>query len=502
MEGVLLSDETPLDTDFSEITRINLFDVNNEKLSKASDIIQTTASTYFGNSFYVIKKQDYNPEDSWTEVSGNKKTRYIRTSKGANCISAIITSAWSDEYGYIMAQHGVYIPVIDLDTNNIVFTEEQYKSIREKMAGLSFFDVPNVLLDKSIKNLEVGKKAAKLREEEYQADLSIQEKESTITELVKKRFAEKGIKVATEMIGELSEDTVEFIATGSTQRGTNIPKESDFDFMLKCANTEQGKKLIDLLKSFITGNAQYGTNELNIRYEDAKMDGLSEPVDIDISSVSKSLTNEYSCDLSIRDRLESIGTEYGEEYKRIVLDNIIVAKKMLKERGMYKKKESTGCTKNGGFGGIGIENWILQNGGSFVLAMESFLDNCRDENEANLGLSEFMQKYPIYDFGKDHIRGKHVHHVEGLTEEGFAKMKQEFVAILQELGVEYKYCENRKIEGIPSEKKAEEQKKESFTASIIDYTEKADGYIITNYAEMVRMMATLRAHETSNELTR
>ena len=50
-------------------------------------------------------------------------------------------------------------------------------------------------------------------------------------------------------------------------------------------------------------------------------------------------------------------------------------------------------------GGIGIENWILQNGGSFVQACHSFLDAAVDERvlEKDLVPSEHMlekQAYP------------------------------------------------------------------------------------------------------------
>ena len=67
-------------------------------------------------------------------------------------------------------------------------------------------------------------------------------------------------------------------------------------------------------------------------------------------------------------------------------------KKKLKELGMYKKEGRDGSTEFGGFGGIGVENWILQNGGSFITAMETFLDATKDENGKDVGFEEFKKR--------------------------------------------------------------------------------------------------------------
>lgn len=84
-----------------------------------------------------------------------------------------------------------------------------------------------------------------------------------------------------------------------------------------------------------------GTNEFNIRYTNVKVEELDEPVEVDVTSEQKKLEVDYSSDLAIKDRLNSIKNKYGEEGLQTVVDNIIVAKKILKENGIYKKIGST-----------------------------------------------------------------------------------------------------------------------------------------------------------------
>ena len=63
---------------------------------------------------------------------------------------------------------------------------------------------------------------------------------------------------------------------------------------------------------------------------------------------------------------------------------------------IYKSKNS--CSPEGGLGGVGVENWILQNGGSFIDAARNFLETARTHS-----FEEFKQLYTIWDFGKNHL---------------------------------------------------------------------------------------------------
>ena len=395
MTGYLSSDMTPLDTDFSEITSKNL---ENNTLR---GIVNSTFSAAYGKTFYVIKKENYNEDISYTRGDETQKTRYIRTGVGSNNISCILTSEWSEKNAYTMAQNGIYIPVVDIDSEQVVFTYEQYKEIRDKMKGLSFYRADDFEIDESAFNPEILRVAEKMKEDS-KGKTTTEEKRERIVEQVKRALPKT---VVQDMSGNLSSEVVEFIDTGSTGRGTNIPGDGDFDFMLKCANKDEQERMINLLKEkFSQGKDKGGTNGFNIRYGDVRIDGIDTPVDIDITSERKKLEIEYSSDLCIRDRLDNIRKKYGEEATKKVIDNIIVAKKVLKNMDTYKKSNSVGHTDFGGFGGIGVENWILQNGGSFILAMETFLDNTRDEKGQEVGFDDFKRKYPIYDFGQNHTQ--------------------------------------------------------------------------------------------------
>ena len=432
MKGYMESDCTPFDTDFSEITDYNIEEGN----GNLGGIIETTVSNGYGETFYVIKKGDYDENRSYTSGDEQRKTRYLRTAIGSNAISCIITSQWSDEYAYTMAQNGIYIPVVDTESQELVFTYEQYSKIREGMKGLSFYRTDDFEIDENVFNPPILAEAEEMRKQ-ANGTISTEEKRSKIIALIEKTLPKK---VAQDMIGNISGEVIEFIDTGSTGRGTNIPGDGDFDFMLKCANKDEQARYIDLLKKAISGEEKGGTNEFNIRYEDVNIEGLETPVDIDITSETKKLELEYSSDLCVRDRLNGIKEKYGEEALSKVVDNILVAKKTLKEVGLYKKTGSKGATELGGFGGIGVENWILQNGGSFVLAMETFLDSTRDENGKEIGFEEFKKKYPIYDFGQNHRNNmSHDHFIEGLTKEGFDQMKEKFPEVLKEYGIEYEF---------------------------------------------------------------
>ncbi len=54
----------------------------------------------------------------------------------------------------------------------------------------------------------------------------------------------------------------------------------------------------------------------------------------------------------------------------------------------------------GGLGGIGIEAWILNHGGSFEAAAKSFLETAKDENNEFKNFSDFKREYFIFGAGE------------------------------------------------------------------------------------------------------
>ena len=99
--------------------------------------------------------------------------------------------------------------------------------------------------------------------------------------------------------------------------------------------------------------------------------------------------------MCIQDRLNTIYSQDKEKY-RYVIANILLAKQVLKEAGAYKPNR--GENPQGGLGGVGIENWILQNGGSFIDAATSFLQASEGRT-----FEEFKNTYQVWDFGTNHL---------------------------------------------------------------------------------------------------
>lgn len=252
--------------------------------------------------------------------------------------------------------------------------------------------------------------------------------------------------------------------------------------MLKCASREEQLEMIVKIKTFLNGKDKGGTNEFNIRYTDVVIDGLDEKVEVDVTSEKKALEIDYSSDMSVRDRLNTIQRKYGDKGLKTVVDNIIVAKKVLKEKGIYKKSGSIGSTECGGFGGIGVENWILQNGGSFVKAMQTFLENTVDENGNEISFKQFKKNYPIYDFGQNHRDDKkgNDHYIEGLTPVGFSKAKTCFKEILKEYQAK------------------EKDESEEFFDSIIEYTKEANEYKMSDMSQINSLLANMRTYKENN----
>ena len=81
----------------------------------------------------------------------------------------------NEAYGYQMAQNEIYIPVIDRNSEEILFTREQYDSIREKMRGLSFYRAEEFQIDQTALNSRVQSVANELRES-AKGKLSTEEK--------------------------------------------------------------------------------------------------------------------------------------------------------------------------------------------------------------------------------------------------------------------------------------------------------------------------------------
>ena len=478
------SDATPLDADFSLILPKN----NGTNLY---EIIRNTASASYGNFFVVLKhspeKMEFtrtnqstniesesmsidsidkrnNPEQIRSRIQNRVNNSYtnkrlevfasnavgeehygIRTGIGSTDIDYIVVEQWDKKIGYELAMNGTYIPVVKGNTEELLFSPEQYDEIRTQMQGLSYYNTGKFIIDETAYVAEAKNEREQLFTS-TDSNVSTSELEATknrnaIKELVEKALAEKmGLEVEDHVTGNLQNGFVELIDTGSTGRGTNLPGDGDFDFTLKVDKVilEDPKKM-EQLKSALREVLAKPSSEQDskieepngqFRYKKVAIEGAEKPLDIDITFMQKDGKVTYSTDMCVRDRLEGLKRDNPEGYQ-YVISNIVLAKRVLKEEGLYKKASSPGATEYGGFGGVGVENWILENGGSFAKAMDTFIEAASKSQD----FEEFKDKYPIYDFGQNHMAKSYQHDsfVKGLTSQGYARMQERFEELRKDL---------------------------------------------------------------------
>ena len=447
LKGESNSDATPLDIDFS------LINTANGMKKTIYDCIRNTPTGFvFGNIYLVTDKSNPNiritrdnndnidtPYDPMklevfsTEFSSGvgathwgartgyslvtdvdyiiyKKNFEINSLKPYNEDGSVnYVNQTSDVYDdlirlkMLLAKKGIYKPVYDF-TGKLVFTKKEYDTIRSKLAGISYY-----------KTITEEEKAYPLADTsllyfpgidelvtEMQQDRSKQqEKRKIITDKIKEILVSSlgATQINDTILNDLSQGNIDLLETGSTSRGTNVPGDADYDFMTRVGRNDLNNTaaVIRDLNSLFSPQTNI-SHDNRFRGKDIKLDGIEEPIDIDISFTQKRDKVDYSTDTCLSDLLRTIEKEYPEQFP-LVKANIVYAKKILKAGKAYKSRRSSEA--EGGLGGIGVEYWILQNGGSFINAVNSFLAQAVKDGNI-IPYEEFKDKYQIWDFGKNH----------------------------------------------------------------------------------------------------
>ncbi len=317
-----------------------------------------------------------------------------------------------------------------------------YETIRNKMQGLSHYGAEFFTLDETAKFPGYERIASQVEKNIENAN----QKRDCILSTLKEAVSKLDLELTESRRTDLIPGFVECIDTGSTGRGTNMPGSGDFDFMVRLDRiTDKNHKealreaLRESLSSISTPDKRQETGDGDFRYKGVTIPGLSEKVDIDLTFTQRTNEIEYSSEECINDRLATIQSQNPETY-RTVLANILLAKKFMKEIGAYKKANAPAPEKweidtRGGLGAIGIENWILQNGGSFEKASRSFLrvagmlqeDGSLKTNMEPIDFTEFTKQYSIWDYGENWKSiGKdiypHDNFVNNMSKAGYHKM--------------------------------------------------------------------------------
>lgn len=425
------SDLTPLDTDISII--MSSYGTINEKMN-------ATAAKEYGPIWFVLKNDDRfittrtGSEELETKRDMSKmevfytgalgKSHYgIRTGFASSEINYIVMENYDPRVGLEIAINGFYIPIANKE-GKIVFTPKDYDKLREKMNGLSYYGIDEYMVDgsKKINNAEIE-------------DIIQKMKEGISETTTKSNLIWNDIKTAVNNMGlllknniDLSMNSVVLFNTGSTGRYTNVPGDGDFDYTMQVdKDIYSSNEKMELLRKNIIDSLSHGMNiSYNIYDGDIRElktivtdeNGKKHEVEIDITFTEKTDKAEYASDACVSDRLNNIS---NIEDKEIVMANIIYAKQFLKSIGAYKPARK--FPEQGGMGGIGVENWILQNGGTFYSAAKSFIetaDKCKS-------FEEFKTKYSLPNFGINHMAIKkgfypHDNYIENMNDTGYNKM--------------------------------------------------------------------------------
>ena len=365
-----------------------------------------------------------------------------------------------------IALGGFYIPIIDKDSEELIFTPADYDKMRQQMSGLSYYHTGDYQFapdsELELPSTRVGEttipSTSTIIEEIPEGISDTDRKHAVINQAIKEAITnipDLNLSYKDYLDGDLTENIVEMIDTGSTGRQTNAPGSGDFDYIARLdrsiLNDPTKKQQITdaLLTAFGKADEVNGTsNQIdnldhnedeegeasqadnksrivngNLRLKQVSIDGLAEPVDIDITFAQKTNKVQYPTDAALADRLDNIKNQSETKYQQ-VLANIIYAKQLLKAAGAYKPRRSPEAEGVGGLGGVGIENWVLQHGGSFKQAARDFLavaDSCSS-------FEDFCAHYPVWDYGENHkgIRSKpHDNFVaDNMNPEGYERMKQ------------------------------------------------------------------------------
>ena len=432
------TDATPLDTDLCKIFEIK---------GSIGETIQNTASVGYGKVFAVLKnngrfqvtrKSNFESDQELTKGVDLRKLESfqtgavadnhygIRTGFASSEIDFLVCEEYSPQIGFELARNGIYIPVVDYN-GNLVFTPEDYMALRNKMLGLSHYNTGSYQFSPKLVPSEEISLAQKANREE------VKTKQFAILKHFANAISSLGLNIKMAIDGDLVPGTIEIIDTGSTGRYTNKPHDADFDYMLRVdtsilENKSEFMALSKVLNEALSDrdNTSFITGDGNFRFKGVEIPGLEERVDIDITFTDRTDRIKYSSDMSLKDRLNTI-KEQDPSRHDVVVNEIINAKKILKAGRCYKPLHSN--AGQDGLGGVGVENWILQFGGSLEDAARSFIEVANSCSS----FAEFCKKYQVWDFGenfvskpkKDKITYLHDEFVSNnMSSDGYLKMQK------------------------------------------------------------------------------
>lgn len=433
------SDMTPLDTDISMI----LEEDTQNGIRGALDVSQSKG---YGNMTLIVRDRGQFNKDSngrsyeLFQIGVARERHYgIRTGFASTEISAIMDNGMSDRQRdnmyFTIARNGFYIPVTDAE-GKITFTPEMYDEYRKIFDGVNEYDGAPLVVDK-LPNGDIAPEVIEKTTASIQALVgTIKEEAVTVDEsldkiraVIKEVLTANGVKLRDQY--DTSIFGADFADTGSTGRHTNKPGDMDFDLSLLldakdvARMPEIAKELKEKLNAREDKSHEEAANEYTqIRAMGAQLEG-SEPLDIDIGIGRRADAGIFASHDAINAKLNSIRETYGDETCYEVLANVVLAKQILKEGHAYKKLE------DGGFGGIGTEDWILANHGNMLEAFKTFYDAAHKDSQV-ISLDDFRTRYRIFNAGTNiKFPDNAENFIFTLKPEGYERMVQTIGSYLQ-----------------------------------------------------------------------
>jgi hypothetical protein len=428
------TDITPFGTDALRVNEVN----EKDGLSK---MIGTSEAQDFGDIFLIIQDRGQlyssngeknTPAHDQYEVytSGIVAENHvdIRTGISTAEVSFIVVkdsliknTDSLDQVFLKLAKLKHHIPVID-SGGKVIFSRDQYLQLREVYRGISHISSehidfsPTTISDKHYQQIQELKETIELDRS------TLQEVSGQVTDTI------------SEVLGTFNLGKEAVLAdTGSTGRGTNMPKDYDFDLslLIPISSFSSVHRIYESLKEkFNADEVEFyfeGRSYAQIRLYGAKIDGRS--LDIDIGVNSKANKAVFASYQAVSMKLQDIRNEQGEDAYNETIANIVLTKQVLKESQAYKTLSKSGG--DGGIGGIGVENWILANGGNMIAAFRSFW-SAAHVNGQRLSLDEFRSHYKVFNAGVNLKLLRSDNYMNNLTQEGYENMLkaiEPFVAV-------------------------------------------------------------------------
>ncbi len=457
LNGQVKSDTTPLDSDVNVLPDGLSGDIS-EGVNKKNEIaafepkscmVVMKGDANSGRNRFVTESENGTYDPQKYEIWQNDESNYgILVGFASTGIDYMIHDSIRrtgedndlDRMKYeIVKNDDFYTPIVDKAGRKLVFSPDEYDKMKLIVLGLREFtkdgkskfitadaperalvkdlSIPEYVLPDGVKIEGTEDTIVKLQNNKEEVD---KKRDAIKNEVLLPILQQFNLSMREELSGDLTEGVAEVIDTGSTGRYSNAPGDGDFDFMMKLdRKITKDKNALESIRNAFCDKLGLSYEDIvksgNIRAKNVKLSGLEETVDIDVTFSTKTNKVKYSTDVALGQFYESM----TEEQRRIATANVIFAKRLLKHAKAYKPDR--GDVPQGGLGGVGIENWVLQNGGSFVAAAESFM---KVANECGENFEQFKMNYSLIDFGENHVNGLNDNFVaRNMSKEGYNKMR-------------------------------------------------------------------------------